>query len=62
MIDGQTNKVTATVSAGETPVGVAVDQNIGKIFAVNANSDSVSLINVGTNKVSATIGVGSQPA
>jgi YVTN family beta-propeller protein len=61
VIDGQTNRVTATASVGQTPVGVAVDQNIGKIFAASANSDSVSVIDKGTNRVNATLGVGREP-
>ncbi len=61
VIDRGTNTVTATVHVGRTPVGVAVDQNIGKIFAASANSDSVSVINEGTNRVTATLGVGREP-
>jgi len=43
------------------PAGVAVDQNIGKIFVASANSDSASVIDEGTNRVTATFGVGREP-
>ena len=56
-----TFSVSATISVGARPEGVAVDPATGTIYVANQNSDTVSVINGATNTVTATIAVGSTP-
>jgi YVTN family beta-propeller protein len=58
VIDGQTNKVTDTISVGQGPVGIAYDANNGNVFVSDINSDTVSVIDSTTNTVIGTIPVG----
>lgn len=55
----RTLPVTATVTVGATPVGVAF--GAGAVWAVNFRGGSVSRIDPATNRVTATIDVGGQP-
>src|SRR6266851_3823837 len=59
-------RVTATVAAGATPIGVAVNPVTNKIYVANANSNNVTVIDGATNStpasVSATVAAGANPA
>jgi YVTN family beta-propeller protein len=53
--------VTATISVGADPVGVAVDPAAGTVYVANSNDDTVSVIDEATGAVTATTPVGSAP-
>jgi YVTN family beta-propeller protein len=55
VIDTATNAVTATITVGFTPAGVAVSPKGGRVYVTNENSNSVSVIDTKTNKVRKTI-------
>ena len=40
MINGQTNKVTATITVGRAPAGVAVNPLTGAVYVANADTGS----------------------
>jgi YVTN family beta-propeller protein len=61
VIDISTNNVTASVSVGSNPMGVAVSPNGLKVYVGNANSNNISVIDTATNAVIATVPVGSNP-
>ena len=61
MISTATNTVTATVTVGSFPLGVAVTPNGAYVYVTNQRSGTVSVINTATNTVTATITVGSDP-
>jgi YVTN family beta-propeller protein len=61
VIDTATNRVSATITVGSDPGGVAVTPDGGKVYVANIDSDNVSAIAASTNKVIATITVGSAP-
>jgi YVTN family beta-propeller protein len=61
VIDTVTNKVTATISVGSNPMGVAISQDGAKAYVGNANSNDVSVIDTATNTITATVPVGSSP-
>jgi YVTN family beta-propeller protein len=61
VIDAATNTVTATISVGIAPTGVAVTPDGSKAYVANTNSTTVSVIDTGTNTVAATIPVGNAP-
>jgi YVTN family beta-propeller protein len=50
--------VGATIPVGDAPFGVAVDQTTDTVYVANDHSDSVSVIDGGTDAVTATITVG----
>jgi YVTN family beta-propeller protein len=69
--DGAAGTVTAldlvylrqdrVISVGKEPTGMAVNPVRAEVYAVNAGSDSVSVIDAATNKVTVTIGVHRRP-
>ena len=75
VIDTATNKVTATVKVGTGPYGIAVTPNGKKVYVTNLGSqayitnsgsynapgNTVSVIDAATNKVTATVKVGTGP-
>jgi len=61
VIDATTNKVTATISVGSSPMGVAINPNGTKVYVGNAHSNDVSIIDTATNSVIATVPVGNSP-
>jgi len=61
VIDTATNTVTATVSAGSFPYGVAVNPDGIKVYVTNVYSNTVSVIDTSTNTVTATVPVGKRP-
>ncbi|KKH49928.1 PKD domain-containing protein [Methanosarcina sp. 1.H.A.2.2] len=61
VIDTTTNKVTATISVGSNPIGVAINPDGTKIYVVNSHSNDVSIIDTATNTVKATVPVGRSP-
>ncbi len=52
------NKVTATISVGDSPNAVEVSPDGTKVYVSNLNGRTVSIINTATNTVAATITVG----
>jgi YVTN family beta-propeller protein len=57
----QRDTVTATVTVTSSPFGVAVTPDGSKVYVENGGSNSVSVISTASNKVTATIPVGSGP-
>ena len=61
MIDEATNAVTATITVGSYPDGVAVDPATHTVYVPTEGNDTVSVIDEATNAVTATIPVGTAP-
>lgn len=61
VIDTTTGKVTATISVGSNPVGVAINPDGTKVYVANAHSNDVSIIDTATNDVIATVSAGKSP-
>ena len=53
--------VTATVTVGSYPWGVAVSPDGTKVYVTNHGNNNVSVIDTATNTVTATVNVGSYP-
>jgi YVTN family beta-propeller protein len=49
------------VNVGFQPIGVAITQDGTKVYVVNSGSNSVSIIDAATNKVTAKVNVGESP-
>lgn len=64
VIDLATNKVTATIPVGQSPIGVAIGPDGNRVYITNQGSFSISVINAITNKVIATVSAppGSDPS
>jgi YVTN family beta-propeller protein len=56
------NTVTATITVGVNPVGVAVTPDGSKVYVANSEDNTVSVIATATNTVTATIPAGINPA
>jgi YVTN family beta-propeller protein len=56
-----TSSLTATISVGSDPLGVAVTPDGSKALVTNQNSNTVSVIDTANNTVSHTLTVGSVP-
>jgi YVTN family beta-propeller protein len=56
------NTVTATITVGDTPRGIAFDSVNNRMYVANRSDDTVSVINTATNTVTATITVGDGPS
>ena len=61
VINGRTNMVTATVTVGSSPNGIAVSPEAGVVYVANDGSGTVSVISMRTNTVIDTFTVGSAP-
>ncbi|WP_410507017.1 PKD domain-containing protein [Methanosarcina hadiensis] len=61
VIDTTTDRVVTTISAGSSPLGVAINPDGTKVYVANAHSNDVSVIDTATNNVTATVRVGSSP-
>ena len=59
---GNGSYTTSTITVGNSPVGVAVDQYAHLAYVANHGSNTVSVIDTRTNRVSATVPVGAGPA
>ena len=57
MIDTATNTVTATVTVGDGPFGVAATPDGSRVYVANFTSGTVSVIDTATNAVVATVTV-----
>lgn len=55
VIDTATNTVSATITTGDVPVGVAVAPDGATAYVTNVASDTVSVIDTATNAVTGTI-------
>ena len=44
VINGQTNTVTATISVGAAPFGIAVNPKTGTVYVTNSGDGTVSVI------------------
>ncbi len=53
--------VIATITVGDYPEEVAVDSATGRVYAINADGDTVSIIDGASNSVIATVPVGDLP-
>jgi YVTN family beta-propeller protein len=53
--------VAATIPVGRVPVDVSISPDGSTAYVPNSGSNSVSVINTGTNAVSATVAVGTAP-
>ena len=53
--------MSATISVGDNPKGVAITPDGTKAYVTNLDYHTVSVINTATNTVSATITVGDGP-
>jgi len=62
VIDTATNAITATVSVGHLPLGVAVSPDGTKVYVANFGSANISVIDTETNTVTASVNVGSMPS
>ena len=58
VISGRTNTVTATITVGIYPFGVATNPVTDTVYVTNFTDNTVSVISGRTNKVTATITVG----
>ena len=61
VISTATNTVTATITVGSDPYGVAVTPDGAYAYVTNANGNTVSVISTSSNTVTATVTVGSNP-
>jgi YVTN family beta-propeller protein len=61
VIDTANNALTATISVGTVPFGVAFNPAGTVAYVVNLNSNNVSVINTATRSVTATVPVGTNP-
>ena len=65
IINTSTNKITASVGVGFSPIGVAVSPDGSKVYVINSMSfgsnGTVSVINTATDSVVATFYVGEDP-
>src|SRR5260221_10528228 len=61
VINGQTNKVTATVPAGKTPPGGAGTPDHRHVYIADNGSGPVSVLNTRTKKIVATLPIGEHP-
>ena len=61
VINTSTNTVTATVTVGTSPIGVAINPAGTYAYVTNEGDNTVSVINTSTNTVTATVTVGSHP-
>jgi len=61
VIDTASNTVTATVSVGSFPNGVAVTPDGAHVYVAHVFGDTVSVIDTATNIVTATVTVGLHP-
>jgi len=50
-----------TVPVGDIPYGLAVTPDCSEVYVANANSNTVSVISIATDMVTATIAVGDDP-
>jgi YVTN family beta-propeller protein len=58
---GRTNKVVSTIPVGSRPFDISVDQINNRVYVVNTQSNTVSVIDGKTNKVVSTIPVQLHP-
>jgi len=61
VIDTVSNMVTGSISVGNNPAGIVVDQDRNKVYVANKSSNSISIINVDTSTVENTVTVGFNP-
>jgi uncharacterized protein (TIGR03437 family) len=54
VINGRTNQVAARISVGDTPVGIAIDESVNRVYVANQHSGTISVIDGGANQVVAT--------
>jgi len=55
VVDGASGKLLKTVATGTQPTGMLLDGSQGRLFVSNAGSDTLSVIDTGTNRVTQTV-------
>ncbi len=53
-IDARTNQILSKISAGDTPVGIAIDEEANRIFVASQHSGTIRVIDGYSNQVVAT--------
>src|SRR5207244_1582713 len=61
VLDTTTGRVVRTVTVGHYPMGVAVDERIGRAFVTNQNDNSVSILDSASGTVLRKVAVGPAP-
>jgi YVTN family beta-propeller protein len=61
VVDTASKKVVAVIAVGYSPVGVAINPSGTRLYVANFYSDTVSVINTVTNKVTGTVKAGVHP-
>jgi YVTN family beta-propeller protein len=61
VIDGSSDSVVATVTAGDVPWVLSYNRTSNKIYCANLGSDDVTVIDGSSNSVLHTIAVGDRP-
>jgi len=55
VVDGASGKLLKTIATGTQPTGLLLDGSQGRLFVSNAGSDTLSVIDTGTDRVMQTI-------
>ncbi len=61
VIDGEKNRVLATLSVGEHPQAVAVNERDNVVYVANVHGNSITVIDGSRNVIARTIGAGVSP-
>jgi len=61
VINTTSNLVTATITVGSNPAGLAITAAGDFVYVANSGSDNVSIISTATNTVVGTVSVGDTP-
>ena len=61
VLDTASNTVTAAVTVGANPVGVAVNPAGTRVYVANQSANTVSVLDTASNTVTATVAVGTFP-
>lgn len=51
IIDGNQNQVVTTLQTGNRPVGIAVDENAGRIYVANINSGTITVLDAAQDQI-----------
>lgn len=51
IIDGSQNRIVNTIQTGNRPVGIAVDENAGRVYVANANSGTITVLDAAQDQI-----------